>query len=230
MNTPRIVVSLDGAIASGKSSVLEFISKRYSDNVTVIPEAVSVWRNVGTFNLLAAALGRFASMTQIITFQFVALCTSLFEPYKVKDMKPILITERNALSQKEVFWKQLCAQNKLSAPAYAALNNALDSFPDPKKLLTPHAFIFLTASPSTLYDRCLQRGHIEESEYDLKFFQQHHAAYQEFIFSTIPEQYSSSVVYVIDTTFLNKSQVTLEVSNIIEKFIQINKVEEIVID
>lgn len=52
----QFTVLVEGNIASGKSTLLEFFSKRLNQNALIVTEPIDKWMNCGNVNLLVIFL------------------------------------------------------------------------------------------------------------------------------------------------------------------------------
>lgn len=190
-------MSVEGSVASTKSSFISHIQSQNDPDVAIVEEPVDQWLNVHGFNILGE--GTTDCLESITNFQNLALSTVLNAPYKLNlENKKIVISERSVDTQRHVFWRALAAANKLKAATYATLQKIAYDFYDPKRLHDIDIVCYLKPSPENCNKRCLQRNRVEEERHTLRYFQNLLRLHEEWIYTTLPEMAWDTQVVVID--------------------------------
>ena len=154
---PTRIISLDGNIGVGKTTLLDHIQKRFPD-VIIVKEPVDVWTHLkdeqgsSLLELFYKDKRRYA-----FTFQQAAMLSRLLLLQKaVAEAKPgsLILTERSVLTDRYVFAEMLKASgdlSKLEKDLYDQWYNAFAA------QLPIAGIVYITTSVNTAYERIQTR-------------------------------------------------------------------------
>jgi len=183
------IISIEGNIGSGKSTILAELKQRYADNVRVIfvREPVDEWENISDKDG-TTMLQKFYNdpKTYSFPFQMMAYISRL---KLLKDgvetalslntnEKIVIITERSLYTDKYVFAKMLYNQNNIEEVCYQIYTTWFDEF---AKLYPIDKIIYINSSPSICYQRILKRDRLGESSIPLDYLSQCDKYHTDFI-------------------------------------------------
>jgi deoxycitidine kinase/deoxyguanosine kinase len=136
MNTPNqkpIIVSIDGNIGAGKSTLFDYLKDKFSNNTKIIflEEPVSVWQNIqddrGNSLLELFYADKY---TWAFSFQMAAYISrlALLKETIEKNPNAIIITERSLNTDRHVFAKMLYDYSSISEIDYQIYLKWFDTF------------------------------------------------------------------------------------------------------
>ena len=175
MSSP-IILSIDGNIGSGKSTLYNNLQKHYSDNDTIcfVPEPVDEWKNIVDSNNVPILTNLYKDTNKYaFRFQMMAYISRLhLLRQKVKENKyKIIISERSVETDKNVFAKMLYDDGLIEHDEYQIYNKWFDEFIDDIKLT---GIIYVKAEPSVCNDRVKIRAREGEDSIPLDYLQKCH--------------------------------------------------------
>ncbi|CUI14527.1 deoxynucleoside kinase, putative [Bodo saltans] len=172
-----IVISVEAAIGTGKSSLLKLIQKREPSWV-VVQEPVDMWQKVGgQHNLLEHFYNDFERYA--FSFQTYCFLTRIEAVTKAvrerQDSTPVIVVERSWFTDKHTFAEMLKKQGRISDMEWCLYeewyNFAARNAP------TIHGHVYLDCSTETCMARLRKRGRSEEttvtSEYQTSLIEHH---------------------------------------------------------
>lgn len=172
----KTVICIEGNIASGKTTCLEYFSK--TSNIEVLTEPVSKWRNVRGHNPLALMYQD--PQRWGLTLQTYVQLTMLDRHLSAMPT-PVRMMERSIFSAKYIFVENLFRSGKMPEVDYAILsewfNWITNNISIPIDLI-----VYLQTSPQTCYDRVKQRCREEEKVIPLEYLESIHQLYEDWIF------------------------------------------------
>lgn len=185
MSSP-IILSIDGNIGSGKSTLYNNLQKHYSDNDTIcfVPEPVDEWKNIVDSNNVPILTNLYKDTNKYaFRFQMMAYISRLhLLRQKVKENKyKIIISERSVETDKNVFAKMLYDDGLIEHDEYQIYNKWFDEFIDDNKLT---GIIYVKADPSVCNDRVKIRAREGEDSIPLDYLQKCHQYHEDWL-STI---------------------------------------------
>jgi len=136
MNTPNqkpIIVSIDGNIGAGKSTLFDYLKDKFSNNTKIIflEEPVSVWQNIqddrgnSLLELFYANKDKWAFSFQMAAYiSRLALLKETIE----KNPNALIITERSLNTDRSVFAKMLYDYSSISEIDYQIYLKWFDTF------------------------------------------------------------------------------------------------------
>jgi len=198
MSLPNFeIISIEGNIGSGKSTLMENLKKYYKNNSYVIflKEPVDEWEKIKDANG-KTILEKFYENQEkyAFPFQMMAYISRLNEVKNVlksipldSDQKYIIITERSLYTDKCVFAKMLHDSGKIEDVNYKIYLNwfytFLDEFP-------VHKLIYVQALPEICHTRIISRSREGEKNISLEYLQlcnkYHNEMIHLFLDSSIP--------------------------------------------
>ncbi|XP_053291655.1 thymidine kinase 2, mitochondrial isoform X6 [Pleuronectes platessa] len=187
----KAVICVEGNIASGKTTCLEYFSK--TSNIEVLTEPISKWRNVRGHNPLAL-MYQDPERWGITLQTYIQL--TMLDRHLSSITAPVRMMERSLFSAKYIFVDNLFRSGKMPEVDYAVLSEWFDwittniSIPvdliDVRFVLshlsrTSAPFIYLQTSPQTCHERLKQRCREEEKVIPLEYLESIHQLYEDWL-------------------------------------------------
>ena len=184
-----MIVSFEGGIGSGKSTVMEKVRKYFEENVDkkkcIITEDVDVWKNEGWLDLYYKDTQRYA-----LGFQLRVLM-SQHDMYSKMNMNHTNIVERCPLTNYHVFGKMLSNDGALHPLEYELCDTIRASF-----TWKPDRVIYLKASAETCMQRILRRSRDGEGSITMSYLKNMNTTYDDYIFNILPKVYGISPIII----------------------------------
>lgn len=196
-------VSVEGNIASLKSTALDILRDLFGKDGLFINERIDVWQNVDGSNVLEAALDEPCDTEAVANLNHLALFTTLAFTNR-HDPKPYIISERCANTLREIFWKVAFENGKMNETTVKTLQYIMDSSEDNYCSTYPDVYLYLVDTPQNCFERCKRRGRHEERHYTLNYFEQLHEFHEKWLSS--PDTLAFTTVYKINVNGLNSDQ------------------------
>jgi deoxyadenosine/deoxycytidine kinase len=171
-----LIISIDGNIGSGKSTVLKHLRERLSGNknFVFVDEPVKEWSKIEHEGV--TILEQFYGNTEKYSFSFqmmayVSRIKVLRDTLKEKNIGQdkkhyIIITERSLYTDKMVFAKMLYDNGKIEDVNYQIYLNWFDTFSGEFPV---HKVIYVKASPGKCYERIMKRSREGEENIPLEY-------------------------------------------------------------
>lgn len=175
-------VSIEGNIGSGKSTFIDYLSKRSGREELLFDlyeEPVREWQNLNGVNLLEAT---YKDPTRNgFAFQSYAMLTML-KLYLTKPSSPceFKVFERSFLSARYCFLKRMLQKNWIDKISSDVLNEWFDFF-ECKLLMVPNLIIYIKTSPKKAMERIEKRGRLEEKNIELESINELHELHEEWL-------------------------------------------------
>ncbi|KAM9365836.1 thymidine kinase 2, mitochondrial isoform 1-T1 [Pholidichthys leucotaenia] len=171
----KTVICIEGNIASGKTTCLEYFSR--TSNIEVLTEPVCKWRNVRGHNPLALMYQD--PQRWGITLQTYVQLTMLDR--HLSDLAaPVRMMERSIFSAKYIFVENLFRSGKMPEVDYVVLTEWFDwitaNISIPVDLI-----VYLQTSPQTCHERLKQRCREEERVIPLAYLESLHQLYEDWL-------------------------------------------------
>lgn len=182
------VLSIEGNIAAGKSTLLEELKKKYKDNTKVnfLDEPVELWENVKD-KYGVSMLQKYYSnpVKYAFAFQMMAYTSRLkilrkMESKLQKETEDgedrLIITERSILTDKHVFAQMLYDEGKMEDVEFQIYNDMFVEFSSTQSISSVDMFVMLETTPEISFERVITRGRVGEViplEYLEKCFDYH---------------------------------------------------------
>jgi deoxycitidine kinase len=175
---PPIIISLDGNIGAGKSTLIAAIAARLK-SVRVIPEPVGDWMTMKNQHGQSLLQSFYSDQTRwCYTFQNCALLTRLLDTQKLMNESPdggIIITERSVLTDRYVFAEMLHSHGKMDDMEWNLYMKWYDHY---AKDIPVRGVIYLTTSAEISKERIGIRGREGEESIPIEYLTdldyQHH--------------------------------------------------------
>ncbi|KAM4729175.1 thymidine kinase 2, mitochondrial [Anableps anableps] len=171
----RTVICVEGNIASGKTTCLEYFSK--TSNIEVQTEPVSKWRDVRGHNPLALMYQdphRWG-----VTLQTYVQLTML-EKHLTATAAPVSMMERSIYSAKYIFVENLFQSGKMPEVDYVVLSEWFDWITT-NISLPVDLIVYLQTSPHTCHERMKQRCREEETVIPLEYLESIHQLHEDWL-------------------------------------------------
>ncbi|XP_036391266.1 thymidine kinase 2, mitochondrial [Megalops cyprinoides] len=171
----KLVVCIEGNIASGKTTCLEHFSK--TSNIEVLTEPVSKWRNVQGHNPLAL-MYQDPSRWGITLQTYVQL--TMLDRHLSTISTPIRMMERSIYSAKYIFVENLYRSGKMPEVDYVILSEWFEWIT--QNIAIPvDLIVYLQTTPQTCYERLKQRCREEEKMIPMEYLEAIHQLYEDWL-------------------------------------------------
>lgn len=180
-----ILVSFDGNIGSGKSTMMKKAHEFYKDSENVIfaEEPVEKWKLIKDKNgtemlkLFYQDQEKHAFKFQIMAF--VSRLTGLREIVKANpDKNIVIITERSLYTDKEIFAKMLYDQGKMSDVEHQIYLTLFDEFASEFEV---NKVVYIRTDPVKCHERIHVRAREGEELIPLAYLEECHKYHEEFL-------------------------------------------------
>ncbi|KAK2498704.1 hypothetical protein MC885_003464 [Smutsia gigantea] len=186
----KSVICVEGNIASGKTTCLEFFS--HTTDIEVLTEPVPKWRNVRGHNPLS--LMYHDARRWGLTLQTYVQLTML-DQHTRPQTSPVRLMERSIHSARYVFVENLYRSGKMPEVDYVVLSEWFDwitrnmdvsidligEMAPPNFPPCPLALVYLRTTPETCYQRLKIRCREEEKVIPLEYLDAIHHLYEEWL-------------------------------------------------
>lgn len=180
----NIIVSIEGNIGSGKSTLVEKLKSIYTiddnsynfnvDNIIFLQEPVNEWEDIKNENgntmleLFYKDQNKYA-----FSFQMMAYISrlSLLKKTCEENKNSIIITERSLFTDRDVFAKMLYDEKKISLENYTIYMKWFDTFIN---MFHISHIIYIDTSPNICFERIEKRNRNGESSIELSYLEQVH--------------------------------------------------------
>uniref|UniRef100_A0A8C7WI50 Thymidine kinase 2, mitochondrial n=1 Tax=Oncorhynchus mykiss TaxID=8022 RepID=A0A8C7WI50_ONCMY len=171
----KLVICIEGNIASGKTTCLEYFSK--TSNIEVLTEPVSKWRNVRGHNPLGLM---YQDPTRWgITLQTYIQLTML-DQHLSTISAPMRMMERSIYSAKYIFVENLYRSGKMPEVDFAVLSEWFEWIT--QNIAIPvDLIVYLQSSPQTCHERLKERCREEEKIIPLEYLEAIHQLYEDWL-------------------------------------------------
>jgi deoxyadenosine/deoxycytidine kinase len=164
------IVSIEGNIGSGKSTLIDIL-KKSKLNYVFIPEPVSLWNEIKDHDG-TTILERYYQDPKgyAFSFQMMAYITRVQTIKKAIRDNPedsVLITERSVYTDREVFAKMLYHAKKINFIEYSIYLKWFDELCD----ISVNSIIYIQTNPNTCFSRVKQRNRQGENEISLSYLE-----------------------------------------------------------
>ena len=165
------IISIEGNIGSGKSTILNYLKDLYKDSSEIIflEEPVSEWSKIKDKNN-ETILEKFYNNQKKYSFAFQMMAyisrLSILKDTIAKYPNAIIITERCLNTDRYVFAKMLYDDEKLEDVEYQIYINWFDHFSYLQKI---QKTIYLKTDPQTCYNRINKRNREGESNISVDY-------------------------------------------------------------
>ncbi len=166
-----IIISIDGNIGSGKSTIVQKLKDelKHEKSIIFLEEPVNEWIKIKDEN--KNIIEKFYEDPNKYSFPFQMM--ALISRFKIindtinkTSENSVIITERSLFTDKHIFAKMLYDSNKINTFEYQIYNKWFDEF---ITKLPEHKFIYLHTTPNTCINRIKTRGRDGEDKIDIDY-------------------------------------------------------------
>jgi deoxyguanosine kinase len=186
--TANTIISLEGNIGSGKSTILQIMHQKYQNNPNVIfvDEPVSEWNLIKDGNKSILELFYEDQAKYSFVFQIMAYITRLRKLLQVleNNSNKIIICERSIYTDKYVFAKMLYQQGHINEIEWQTYNYWFDTFKEKTKL---NMIIYVNTNPEICFERIKKRNRTGESNIPIDYLEHCHRLHNEWLDSNNEE-------------------------------------------
>ena len=155
-----MLISIEGNIGSGKSTLINFFKTLESDNIVFVDEPVNEWLNIKVNDKNALELFYENQKDNSFGSKFGIYYTTKELLHTIKNNKnKIIISERSIYTDKFVFAKMLYEMGYLSEIEWTTYNYWFDTFKDDTKL---DLILYVNADPEESFRRIKIRNHMKK--------------------------------------------------------------------
>ena len=170
-----IIISIEGNIGSGKSTIVDYLKNNYTDkNIVYLQEPVDEWNNIKDENNITILEKFYANQTKYsFAFQMMAYISrlDLLRNSIKNNPNSIIITERSLFTDKYVFAQMLYDSNKMEKIEYEIYNKWFNSMID---LAPLSKVIYLKTEPDDSYKRIKKRNRDGENQIPFEYIKECH--------------------------------------------------------
>lgn len=166
-----IIISIEGNIGSGKSTILNFLKDNFKDNQKIIflDEPLNEWNNIKDENNVTI-LEKFYKDQKKYSFAFQMMAyisrLSLLKDTIEKNKDSIIITERCLNTDRYIFAKMLYDKGNLESVEYQIYLKWFDYFAN---ISTIQKIIYMKTNPEICFDRINKRNRTGESNISIEY-------------------------------------------------------------
>jgi deoxyadenosine/deoxycytidine kinase len=170
------IISIDGNIGSGKSTLMERLRKHFSNNTNIVflKEPVDEWETITDENEITVLEKFYGNPTKYgFSFQIMAYISRLDVMRKAIKQNPnaIFISERSLFTDKFVFAKMLFDSGNIELINYKIYLKWFDTFADDFPV---SKIIYVNTEPKICHRRIVKRSRTGESNIPLDYLQNCH--------------------------------------------------------
>jgi deoxyadenosine/deoxycytidine kinase len=170
------LISIDGNIGSGKSTLMEALKHKFkdNDNIVFLREPVDEWAQIKDENNVTILEKFYANQKDYsFSFQMMAYISRLALLKEAVKNNPtaIFISERSLFTDREVFAKMLYKSGFIEEVNYKIYLKWFDSFSSEFPL---NKVIYVKADPQVCFDRIKKRSRTGESNIPLSYLENCH--------------------------------------------------------
>ncbi|KAG9341287.1 hypothetical protein JZ751_019389 [Albula glossodonta] len=171
----KLVICIEGNIASGKTTCLEHFSK--TSDIEVLTEPVSKWRNVQGHNPLGL-MYQDPSRWGLTLQTYVQL--TMLDRHLSPISAPIRMMERSIFSAKYIFVENLYRSGKMPDVDFVVLTEWFDWITQ-NISLPVDLIVYLQTTPQTCYERLKERCREEEKMIPIEYLETIHQLYEDWL-------------------------------------------------
>ena len=222
------IISIDGNIGSGKSTLVEKMKEYYTDTqsdstinmkICFLQEPVDIWDTI-TDKEGKTILEHFYSNQEKYSFAFQMMAyISRLATIKtaLKKRYDIIFTERSIFTDCNVFAKMLYDDGKMSEIEYTIYNKWFDEFIND---LPEVEYIYLKTDPEIAFNRIIKRGRIGEN-IPLEYLTKCHEYHENWL-----DEHSSKCVINCNADIEESPEIISEWLKTIDKYITQNTITQ----
>lgn len=176
-----MLISIEGNIGSGKSTIIDFLKSLNNENIVFVDEPVDEWLKIKSNKKNALELFYEDQSKNAFWFQVLAYITrlrNLLETVK-KNPNKIIITERSIYTDKYVFAQMLFEDGHISDIEFQTYNYWFDTF---EKQTRIDIVLYVNTNPEECMNRIHTRNRPEETKIPLEYLQNCHKKHKDWIY------------------------------------------------
>ena len=182
MNKSPIIISIDGNIGSGKSTLFNNLKKllKSKKNIGFVPEPVQEWNEIVDKNNVPILTNLYSNIQKFaFRFQMMAYISriSLLREMCNKGIYDVLITERSVYTDRNLFCKMLYDDGIIEHDEYTIYNKWFHEFTN--NLNLSH-IIYVNADPEICFQRILKRKRDGE-KVDIDYLERLHTYHEKWL-------------------------------------------------
>lgn len=195
-----MIISIEGNIGSGKSTILNILRRDNinNDQVIFVDEPVSEWNLIKDDGKTILELFYQDKEKYSFAFQILAYITRLRKLLEVLDNNKdkVIICERSIYTDKHIFAKMLYQQGFINDIEWQSYNYWFDTF---KEKTYPDKIIYIKTNPDICFTRIKKRDRLGESSISIEYLQHCHKLHEEWL----DESYHKNIITVNGNIELN---------------------------
>ena len=204
-------IYIEGNIASGKSTLIEYLKSKLGDKIEFYLEPIDKWKDCKGVNLLELMYNdpkRYSFHLQ----SFIQ--STMFEIQIQNSNFPIKLTERSLLSERYVFIQYLINNKIISDLEFNILNHWFEQL----NSLTPkvNEIIYLRTKPEDVFHQLKLRNRAEEKNISIGYLSDLHDLHEDWLIDKKIGSFNESTVTAIEQNFDSKNT-NLIYSRIVER-------------
>ena len=163
------IISIDGNIGSGKSTLVKLIGKHFKERVYILKEPVDEWENIKDRSGKTIIQNFYENQKDYaFSFQMMAYISRLSSLRKLVKSNPngIIITERSVLTDRQVFAKMLFDSGKIRDIEYSIYLKWFDEYIEDYPI---SHIIYLKTNPEICGERIKKRLRDGEDNVELNY-------------------------------------------------------------
>jgi deoxyadenosine/deoxycytidine kinase len=183
-----IIITIEGNIGSGKSTILEKLEEFMKDNSRIIflKEPVDIWESIKDTNTGENILQKFYKNQEKYAFSFQVMAyasrlSMIRNIIKTCNEIDIIICERSLDADKHIFAKMLYHDGKIDDVSYQIYNKFYNMFEDEFKL---DGIVYIDVDAEICIERIKKRSRIGESGISLEYLQKCKSYHHEWLTNT----------------------------------------------
>ena len=176
-----MLISIEGNIGSGKSTIIDFLKSLNNENIVFVDEPVDEWLKIKSNKKNALELFYEDQSKNAFWFQILAYITrlrNLLETVK-KNPNKIIITERSIYTDKYVFAQMLFEDGHISDIEFQTYNYWFDTF---EKQTRIDIVLYVNTNPEECMNRIHTRNRPEETKIPLEYLKNCHKKHKDWIY------------------------------------------------
>lgn len=179
----KIIISIEGNIGAGKSTLMNILRKKYSEQIYFIDEPVDEWTQMIDENGKNLLETFYTDMKRwSYTFQNIAYITRMNRLLAAIDSdKKVIVMDRSLDGDKNTFTKMLEEDGNINKLEMSAYNKWVSFFNDRfgNQLIIKH--IYLQCSPEIAHSRINKRSRNGEGGIPLEYLTRLHNCHEEWL-------------------------------------------------
>ena len=156
-----MIITVEGNIGSGKSTILKHLESLNNDNIVFVPEPVAEWLNIKVAGKNVLEMFYENQKENSFWFQVLAYITRLRNFMSIVEKNPnkIIVCERSIYTDKYVFAKMLYEAGNISEIEWTTYCYWFDTFKEKTKV---DVILYVNTEPEECFNRINKRCRPEE--------------------------------------------------------------------